>query len=557
MAQQQPSKDIQLQRRTRKNSRKKSRPGILSHLLLLGMLACAAWFFYNLFQLDFLPENYFYIALAVFALLFLLFRFLWLHKTRRKITRFLCSLIAIACGAASLTGAYYVQLTNDMIETVTDIASARPSTVTVVAHNDSGIETLSDLNGKKIAVISQADPEGMEHFIADIQSKANVELVEFSDVYTEARGLYDGVVDAIALPESFRQALHDTADFYEFQFWTHDVYRTQYTPANSQNLINPADPVANVTKNPFTIYISGNDSYGAMEPTARSDVNMLVTINPRTYDVLITSIPRDSYVYVTCKKNETACEYGSVDKLTHSGLDGVGVSESTIEDLLDIDINYTMRVNFSSLTSLVNALGGIDVYVEEGYAVEQFHTNPHQGVVEGWNHLDGEGALAFSRERYAYEEGDLQRIKNQQTVIEAIIKKVLSPSMILNYPELMDALSVAFETNLTAQDIRSLVQLQLGRWPSWNLESYSIDGWVGSAWCTKLQDYASVTNLYDDSVDAATAKIQAVLSGQKADSVKAPVYPTQADGSLNTGPVDPIEEGDVASQKKDPASYWG
>ena len=186
----------------------------------------------------------------------------------------------------------------------------------------------------------------------------------------------------------------------------------------------------NVATKPFTILISGNDSYGGLTSNSRSDSNMLVTVNPSTHTVLMTSIPRDYYETIQCGDTDTglACPQDERDKLTHSGLYGIDTTEKTIEEFLDITINYHVRVNFSSLTNLVDALGGIDVFVEEGLAVEQFNADwSLQGVTEGWNHLDGKRALAFARERYAYTDGDAQRVKNQQIVIQAMISKIASP----------------------------------------------------------------------------------------------------------------------------------
>jgi len=163
------------------------------------------------------------------------------------------------------------------------------------------------------------------------------------------------------------------------------------------------------------------------------------------------SLPRDSYIPVSCKKNYNACAAvaGQSDKLTHTGWYGIGTTESTIEDYLGIEVNYTVRVNFSSLINIVDAIGGIDVYVEPGLEVDRFFANGTEGVKAGMNHLEGERALAFARERHAYLDGDLQRTKNQQIVLRAMLKRLLSPSMVMNYPKVMEALSTAFDTNMS------------------------------------------------------------------------------------------------------------
>jgi anionic cell wall polymer biosynthesis LytR-Cps2A-Psr (LCP) family protein len=219
--------------------------------------------------------------------------------------------------------------------------------------------------------------------------------------------------------------------------------------------------------------------------------------------------------------------------------------------MLDIEINYIVRVNFSSLTNLVDALGGIDVYVEDGLAVEQFWTNPTLGVDEGWNHLDGEGALAFSRERYSYVDGDLQRIRNQQIVLKAILNKVLSVDMIWTYPDFMEALMVAFDTNVTSDEIRSLIKMQLIEGVEWEMESYALRGYVTDAWCTALQSTASVTIPYEETITAAKEKIEAVLNGESSTTIADPLEEEESDTSSNSYSYDTSDSYDESG------ALWG
>lgn len=555
-----PNQNVQLKRTSSQNLKKRKkykRPGFLSSLLFLALIAGIAFFLYKLIILDVLSIEMLMVLAVIITIITLIFHHVWFSKTRRPITRFLCVLLCVIFTGLYGMGGYYLQLTNDMLDNITDITSKQATTITAVVMDDSNIKDAQGLNNKKIALLSVDDATGMEQFQKDLKkANVNAEFVEYSNLFPAASALYDREVDAIALPESMRQTLHETSKFYEFQFHTTDIYKSVSFHERNENSVNYPDPVGSVTSNPFTIYISGNDSYGSMQDTARSDVNMLVTINPNTAEVLITSLPRDSYVLETCKKDENACLPDQYDKLTHTGLDGLAASESTIEDMLDIDINYTARVNFSSLVSLVDAIGGLDIYVEPGLAVEQFWTNPTQGVKEGWNHLDGEGSLAFSRERYAYEDGDLQRIKNQQIVIKAIIQKILSPSMFMHYPEFIDALSVAFETNLTSDDIKSLIRFQLTHWPNWNIENYAVAGTVSDAYCAKLEDYASVTHPYEEMIQAAHDKIEAVLQGRKASDIPDPVIES-ADAPTENG--DPNAQSQLSEEDQEAAGsgdYW-
>lgn len=220
----------------------------------------------------------------------------------------------------------------------------------------------------------------------------------------------------------------------------------------------------NVTNKPFNIYITGIDTYGEITSVSRSDVNIVATVNPKTKQVLLTSIPRDYYVQL----HGTT---GVKDKLTHAGIYGVDKSITTIEDLLDIDINYYVKVNFTSLIDIVNALGGITVYSDYTFTtIDGVH------FTEGNNNMNGEQALSFARERKAFLEGDNQRGKDQQAVIAALIKKMCSKSIITKYDSILNSLNGKFQTNMSSNKITSLLKMQLNDMSSWNVSTYNLQG---------------------------------------------------------------------------------
>jgi LCP family protein required for cell wall assembly len=259
--------------------------------------------------------------------------------------------------------------------------------------------------------------------------------------------------------------------------------------------------------------ISGIDTYGDLSVLSRSDVNMLVTVNPVTETILFTSLPRDTYTEIVCEA-DADCINGEKDKLTHAGISGVDASKKSIENLLGIDINYTFRVNFSSVIDIVDSLGGVDVYVEEGLAVPSFFTAEDLSVVEGWNHLDGATALAFARERYGYEEGDYQRIINQRILMKAMIDKAISSQILVSYASFMDALSSAFETNMTKDEMTSLIQYQLQAMPNWKFYEYSLECTGDDLYSPALGDIASVQVPIEESVTKARENILAVMNGE-------------------------------------------
>lgn len=251
---------------------------------------------------------------------------------------------------------------------------------------------------------------------------------------------------------------------------------------------------------PYIIYISGIDTYGEISTVSRSDVNILAVVNPRTHKILLVNTPRDYYVQL----NGTT---GTRDKLTHAGLYGVDTSVKTLEDLYGVDINYNIRINFSSLVKIVDALGGVDVYSEYNFSAAG-----HQ-FTQGNNSLNGEQALAFSRERYSFEGGDRTRGENQLRVIRAIIAKLSTPTAAGNAQQIVSAMGGAFQTNMSSDTISAIIRNQLDSMAKWSSEMTSVDG-TGATDLTYSTGNAQLYVMVPDqtTVDAAKQKIQQYIT---------------------------------------------
>lgn len=225
-----------------------------------------------------------------------------------------------------------------------------------------------------------------------------------------------------------------------------------------------AEDAVDVTNKPFNIYISGMDTTGKITEEARSDVNMIITVNPKTHKVLMTSIPRDYLVEL---------QNGEKDKLTHTGLMGIDETTSDVEDLLGIKINYYVKVNYNTLKDLVNSIGGITINSDKAFIS---YIGKYR-FVEGENQLDGAKALAYARERHAYSDGDNHRVRNQQEVLKAIVKKLTgSTTLLTRYNKILKYLAPTMEMNLTRTEVKALVKFQLGKNPKWKFESNSLEG---------------------------------------------------------------------------------
>jgi len=226
-----------------------------------------------------------------------------------------------------------------------------------------------------------------------------------------------------------------------------------------------AGAIAAAPGEPFNLYISGIDSRHGIEETSKSDVNMIVTVNPHKREILLTSMPRDSYVPLHMN--------GELDKLTHTGIYGIDETVQTVEDWMDIKVDYYARVDFQMLVNLVNAIGGIDVYSD--YAFDSAVTD--WTYEKGWNHMSGKKALYFARERKAFKGKDQQRIINQQKVLKAIFKKVTSSrTLLLNYTKILEAVDGEMQTDLPMSMISDLVRNQLEEEDPWTIHRQQVKG---------------------------------------------------------------------------------
>lgn len=490
---------------------------IFAIILSVTLVVFTGGLVYQIFKLQILPDNILIPIILVLILLTLIFVLLINFSAHGLVSKILCSLMVVVLSAVYGLGNYYLYSTNTTLETVTDQGNKAKNTVSVVVLNSSGLENVNSLEGSKLGVLKTIGNEATKKSLTDLK-KNNVTYTKktYDNMLGMLKALYDGEVDAIVLNEAYRSNVCDLEDYANFNNDTKVIHKTvYYTKENSSSLA-----VSDITSKPFNILISGNDSFGSLDENSRSDVDMLVTINPVTSTILLTSIPRDSYVKEVC--NDYACNYGVYDKLTHTGIYGVDTTKDTIENMLDIDINYVYRVNFTSMIDIVDALGGVDVTVPEGMAVSKFYTNSNlEGVHEGENHLDGKRALAYSRERKAYLDGDLQRARNQQQVLQAMFKKATSPEIIKNYTSLLKALIGAFDTNMTTKEITSFIKYQIQAKPSWKFEQFVLKGDNDLKMSAELGSEVSVVILYDSYINIAHDKIQAVLDGQSSDIVEA------------------------------------
>lgn len=516
-------KDIELSRDVKGNSKKnkkKRRP--ISKFLTVFMFVALALLILQMVCLNLLPFKLIILISAVFIILALIVTLMMNFKAKKFFSRLLLGLISLCMCVAFAYGNYFIYKTKDTFDVVTSLADKRAITTSIIALKDSNITSKADLKNKKIGTIVEMDKEATNRTLKALKKdEVKYSTSDYSNLDDLVNALYDGSVNAICLNEKYRDVLHETEEYFTFNTITNVAYQNVHYVEKAASE-NESDPVRNITKDAFTVLVSGNDSYGSLQDSnTRSDANMLLTVNSKTGTILMTSIPRDYYVNLVCPEgDEKSCPEDSKDKLTHTGLLGIKSTEKAIENALGIKINYNVRINFSSVVNLVDALDGIDLDIKEGEECDILYANMQPGLSVGKHHVDGETALAFARERHAYLNGDNQRVKNQQKVFKAIFKRIVSPKMITNYGKFMDALAVAFDTNISADEMSDFIKYELGSMPKWKFESYSISGEPGNEFCYLAQTYASITYENELMNQIARDKINAVLEGKSSDTVK-------------------------------------
>lgn len=431
---------------------------ILSSKVFLGIQVISSLIFlYMLFSFAVIPDMYMYGIIAVIIVLLLMAFLLQFKATETSMRSIISRILAVLVSIGLTIVCIEVNRGNSFINSFSGM-DYETNALSVIVLKNSEYQNLNDLNDKAIAINEQEDQKNLTDALTDVKSKINADYKNFKDWNYLADALYQQNTDAILVNEAYRSMLEEKHPDMDVE--TRVIYQIK--------IKTETDSIANkgaIKDGVFNICITGIDTYGPVSTRSRSDVNMLMTVNMNTHKILMTGIPRDYYVTLASK--------GAKDKLTHSGIYGVNETVNTVSKLLDTDIDYYMRINFSSLINVVDVLGGIDVYSDKAFVP---WTNRNITIKKGNNHMDGEMALAFSRERKTYASGDRHRIQNQQDVMMAIINKLLTPSVLSNYKEVLEKVDGTFETNMSSQDIMTLIKMQLTDLKGYNMANQYLDG---------------------------------------------------------------------------------
>lgn len=481
-------------------------PGLLITILLT---VAVTLFMAILIQTKLLPVKLLLLAGGIF-LLFVLSVFLLTRDARRTGALITGSVMTMVLLITLMVGTPYLTKAVSTLGNMTNV-NVEMADMGVYVKNDSPIQEVNELSGKSMGIMSVLDRANTDKTLEDLQLA--VATAEYAGISELADGLLNDEVDAILLNNAFLDLLTETEGYEDILDKIHEIH-TQKTETLIESVEDETKDKWNILDlftgeeeskkedRVFTMYISGIDSRGGLIAKSRSDVNILATVNVDTRQVLLVNTPRDFYVPLPISG-------GQPDKLTHAGIYGVDVSIGTLEMLYGIDIDYYFRVNFGGFEKIVDAMGGVTVYSD--YA---FTTGGGYSFQQGENHLNGEYALAFARERKSFGDGDRQRGRNQMAVIKAVINKAMSPAILSNYAGIMESVSGSFETSMPYDVIAELVRDMLDKGGSWNVVTYDVNGSGDTR-----RPYSMSTNAYvmipdQETVDTAIEKINQVMNGE-------------------------------------------
>ena len=474
--------------------------------VLLGMLITS----------KLLPGKYVAIAVIV-ALVPLVITFL-LARSKNSAVSSAGNILAIFMCGMFVFGIVYVQ---HILKTLDQIAGAETQIecIAVAVQDSNAAQEIGETSGYLFGVYEGADKELLDTVVEEIKAEngdSELNLKYYDSPVEMAQELLGGNLDAVICNKAYIDLLDDAIGDYskltriimEKEFETQiDAEAEASSESGSEGAqqgearLGTRNRDEKVTDHPFNILISGIDVSGPISTTSRSDVNIIMTVNPLDHRILLTTTPRDYFIQIPGISGEER------DKLTHAGVYGVKTSMRTLEELYDIGISDYIRINFDSLVQLVDALGGVDVNSEEEFSSGEYY------FVKGINHMNGEEALAFSRARYQFSSGDNQRGKNQMLVLTAILDKLQSPDILRDPSAVLDVVGRSMQTSFTSEEISEVIAWQLDSGHGWDIGRQAVTGTGDSQQTFSM----SGTDLYvmwpdEESVSAASEKMKELLT---------------------------------------------
>lgn len=516
--------DIQMiqpvKRKKKKKKKRKRRLSSQFYWMLLVISAIAT--FLVLFNAPMFPKKWSFLVLFLLAgILLLTGIFTAVFSPRNRIQKFINCTLALCLGFVSVLTPYYINKITELFESalgdkvrinlyvLTDeYKSQYPDTfrnvITLPEMDSNGNFKNVDMQDYADAVYGttiETDTTNQQYALKQLKQLCGkqVQTIDKNALSDAVQAFYNNHTDILIMSEALAGTISDMQGFENFETDTKILYSFD-RPIDAS----ASDTVAvDMTRKPFTIFFGGNDTTGALSLEGRTDVNMTVTVNPNTHQILISNLPRDSWIknpYYNDKR----------DKLTHLGLAGIDNTLKGLGNIYGIEIPNYMIVNFDTFMVIIQALKGVTI--DNPYA---FTAIDGQYFPEGTIGLDGAGALMYVRERQNLPDGDFGRNMHQQIVMRAIIEKICSPDIMMQINSIIDGMNGMFLTNISMNSIWALVNKQLDEGIEWNIVNYHVGGETGMEICASATgQYLSVVYPYDNQIEFVRNEIQKVMDGE-------------------------------------------
>ncbi|MCD8147027.1 MAG: LCP family protein [Clostridiales bacterium] len=468
--------------------------GIITGVLAVLMLALDV----SLVRSGMLPAKFLAPVVILLLLAVALLGFLT-HRTGNR-RRFVAgTIISVLVAAVMVYGLVALARVTSTLNNITTV-NTEVSYVGAYVLTDDEAETLNDLETETFGILAELDRTSTDGAIEQLNRSLDTEIttVEYDGLTDLVDALYSQECRVILLNSAYLDVIAEIEGYEDIEDQIREVTGLSVEAEAEEEYVE-----TELSDTVFTMYISGVDSRNGLVAKSRSDVNILATVNTETHQVLLVSTPRDYYVPLSISN-------GVKDKLTHAGIYGISVCVDTMEMLYETEIDYYFRVSFEGLEDIVDALGGVNVYSEYAFT----SNSGNYTFVEGYNYVDGNKALCFARERYAFPTGDRQWGKNQMALIQAIIDKAISPDILVKYSSILTAVEDNFETTLPYDLIAGLVNNQLSTGADWDIITYSVNGSDGNSSTYSLSKPNYVMIPDEETVATAKELMQAVLNGE-------------------------------------------
>ena len=516
--------DIQMiqpvKRKKKKKKKRKRRLSSQFYWMLLVISAIAT--FLVLFNAPMFPKKWSFLVLFLLAgILLLTGIFTAVFSPRNRIQKFINCTLALCLGFVSVLTPYYINKITELFESalgdkvrinlyvLTDeYKSQYPDTfrnvITLPEMDSNGNFKNVDMQDYADAVYGttiETDTTNQQYALKQLKQLCGkqVQTIDKNALSDAVQAFYNNHTDILIMSEALAGTISDMQGFENFETDTKILYSFD-RPIDAS----ASDTVAvDMTRKPFTIFFGGNDTTGALSLEGRTDANMTVTVNPNTHQIIISNLPRDSWIknpYYNDKR----------DKLTHLGLAGIDNTLKGLGNIYGIEIPNYMIVNFDTFMVIIQALKGVTI--DNPYA---FTAIDGQYFPEGTIGLDGAGALMYVRERQNLPDGDFGRNMHQQIVMRAIIEKICSPDIMMQINSIIDGMNGMFLTNISMNSIWALVNKQLDEGIEWNIVNYHVGGETGMEICASATgQYLSVVYPYDNQIEFVRNEIQKVMDGE-------------------------------------------